>query len=135
MLLRNLSIKEGLCNGTRLRITGLYNNNICGQILTSEHANNTVFIPRIKLDTGDSVSKLPFVLHRRQFPITLAFAMTFNKSQGQSFDEVGLYFNKLLFSHGQLYVALSRCTNKDKIKIQNKCRDVIHNIVWPGIFN
>lgn len=65
--------------------------------------------------------------------------MTINKSQGQSFDQVGLYVNRPLFSHGQLYVALSRCTSKYGIKIQkigeNNSENVIHNEVWPEIFD
>lgn len=92
-----------------------------------------VFLPRInKLDTGDSsASKLPFILHRRQFPIVLAFAITINKSQGQSFDRVGIYINKPLFSHGQLYVAWSRCRSKTGIKIQSS--EIIKNVVWKDV--
>ncbi|XP_016843648.1 uncharacterized protein LOC107981727 [Nasonia vitripennis] len=89
MLIRNLSINEILCNGTRLRIKKLYEFNIEAEIITGEHKGNKVFIPRITLNTGES-SSLPFILYRKQFPIVLAFAMTINKSQGQSFNSVGL---------------------------------------------
>jgi ATP-dependent DNA helicase PIF1 len=33
---------------------------------------------------------MPFTLRRRQFPIRLAYAMTINKSQGQTLRNVGL---------------------------------------------
>ena len=61
--------------------------------------------------------------------------MTINKAQGQSFETVGIYLNKPLFSHGQLYVALSRSKNCNKIFIQNKNEneDVISNIVWDEV--
>ena len=64
-------------------------------------------IPRISLSPTDS--PLPFKLRRRQFPIRLAFAITINKSKAQTHSRVGLYLPRPCFSHGQLYVAFSRC--------------------------
>jgi len=49
----------------------------------------------------------PFIFKRRQFPIKLAFAVTINKSQGHTFDRVGVDLRKDVFNHGQLYVATS----------------------------
>ena len=43
--------------------------------------------------------------------------MTINKAQGQTLDRAGLYLPKPVFSHGQLYVALSRVRQKESIKI------------------
>ena len=43
--------------------------------------------------------------------------MTANKSQGQTLSRVGIYLGQDFFSHGQLYVALSRCRTRAGIKI------------------
>ncbi|EFX67519.1 hypothetical protein DAPPUDRAFT_63871, partial [Daphnia pulex] len=50
---------------------------------------------------------------RLQFPVLLAFAITITKSQGQTFDRVGIFLPEPVFSHGQLYVAFSRATSKE----------------------
>jgi ATP-dependent DNA helicase PIF1 len=64
-----------------------------------------------------SESDFPFKLRRHQFPLHLAFAMTINKSQGQSLKYTGLDLHTPVFSHGQLYVALSRCTSLHRIYV------------------
>lgn len=52
--------------------------------------------------------RLSFKFIRKQFPVRLCFAMTRNKAQGQIITNVGLCQPQYVFSHGQLYVALSR---------------------------
>ncbi|KAI8554974.1 hypothetical protein RHMOL_Rhmol05G0137900 [Rhododendron molle] len=92
ILLRNITPKVGLSNGTRLMIT------------------------------------------RRQFPIRLAYAMTINKSQGQSVNFGGIDLRTLVFSHGQLYVALSRCTSGDCTSVlSNDASRSMTNIVYPKV--
>jgi hypothetical protein len=43
--------------------------------------------------------------------------MTINNSQGQTLEQVGIYLRKPVFTHGQLYVAISRATNRSGLKI------------------
>ncbi|PIA30004.1 hypothetical protein AQUCO_05700004v1 [Aquilegia coerulea] len=88
MLLRNLHPRDGLCNGTRLMVEQLGVRVIEARLLTGSHINDRVFIPRITLEPTDS--ETPFKMSRRQFPLQLAFAMTINKSQGQSVKIVGI---------------------------------------------
>jgi ATP-dependent exoDNAse (exonuclease V) alpha subunit len=114
MLLRNLNTNRGLCNGTRLIVTDLKPNLIITKVLTGSNAGNIVFIPRIDLT---SETDLPFLMKRKQFPVKLAFAMTINKSQGQTLDKVGIHLPNPVFSHGQLYVALSRVRRRGDVKV------------------
>jgi hypothetical protein len=118
MLLRNLDIKRGLCNGTRLIIHHLHQHVIDAEILTGNCAGNRVLIPRIKLAPSDT--SLPFILERIQFPVRLSYSMTINKAQGQTFHKIGIYLDKPVFSHGQLYVALSRTKSFKSIHVQVK---------------
>ena len=106
MLLRNLDIAKGLCNGTWFVVRNLYENVIDAETLTGSNSGYHVLIPLIKLCPSDS--NLPFILQRVQFPVRLSYCMTINKSQGQTFDKVGLNLSTPVFSHGQLYVAFSR---------------------------
>ncbi|XP_044980863.1 uncharacterized protein LOC123448144 [Hordeum vulgare subsp. vulgare] len=116
ILLRNIDPANGLCNGTRLVVRGFQRNAIDAEIVLGQHAGKRVFLPRIPLCPSDD-EMFPFRFKRKQFPIRLSFAMTINKAQGQTIPNVGVYLPDPVFSHGQLYVALSRATAKSNIKI------------------
>ncbi|KAL4143377.1 hypothetical protein QTP88_005714 [Uroleucon formosanum] len=103
MLLRNLSPPK-LCNGTHLRITDLQKNLIEAQIMTGSAKGESVVIPRIPMIPSD----YPFQFKRIQFPVKVCFAMTINKSQGQTLKIAGIEVREDCFSHGQFYVVCSR---------------------------
>jgi ATP-dependent DNA helicase PIF1 len=79
-----------LCNGTRLIIRDFHRNTIDVEIVLGKHAGKRVFLPHILLCPSDD-EIFPFMFERTQFPLRLSFAMTVNKSQGQTIPHVGVY--------------------------------------------
>jgi ATP-dependent DNA helicase PIF1 len=114
MVMRNLNKREGIAKNTRVKIVNIspYIIRVCTLHPTNPKYYN---IPRIRftvtLPYGRSIK-----MERRQFPLRLAYSMTYNKSQGQEFDKVCVDIRKHPFTHGHLYVALSR------IRIANNLR-------------
>ena len=104
------------------------------RLLTGEHAGKTTFIPRLSLTP--SHTQVPFEFCRRQFPVKVCFAMSINKSQGQSVTHVGLDLRNAVFTHGQFYVAVSRVTSVKNIKAiwgSNIQVPTTKNIVYPEV--
>jgi len=62
-----------------------------------------------------------------QYPLRLAWAVTIHKSQGKTFDRVVIDIGRGAFAHGQVYVALSRCTSFEGIVLK---RPITKNHIW-----
>ncbi|XP_076055149.1 ATP-dependent DNA helicase PIF6-like [Oratosquilla oratoria] len=111
MIIRNICPPK-LCNGTRIIVTNLKKNVLVGKILGGSYRGEQVMIPRITLEAQDT----PVHFKRKQFPVKLSYALTINKSQGQTFERCGLLLDSVqCFAHGQLYVACSRVTSWDSL--------------------
>ncbi|AES74612.1 helicase-like protein, putative [Medicago truncatula] len=104
-----------MCNGTRLLCRCLFKNMLNMDILAGSNAG-------------------------KRFSVRLTFAITINKSQGQTISNVGIYLPRHVFSLGQLYVALSSgvSQNSTKVlikewKIEGEDGDFTENIVFKDI--
>ena len=119
-LMRNLSLDDKAMNNTKVQVlstrkqrpTGKHTKNylLVRVLATGEY----FFVPRVtfhfRTECGTRVA-------RKQYPLRLAYAMTVNRSQGQTLDKVCLDLRAPPFSHGQLYVALSRVRKKGNLII------------------
>lgn len=137
ILLRNLNPSEGLCNGTKLCLKTIRNYIIEAKIIGGQHNGKTVLIPRVVLKPKEG--EFPFEWTRRQFPVNVAFAMTINKSQGQTLNRVGIHLPEPVFAHGQLYTALSRTNHPDNVRVMictsspSESMNETRNIVYKEI--
>jgi len=116
MLLNNDTYGRWI-NGTIGKITGFKKDDEGEEIIAA------------KLDNGEAVEISPYTwkIYRfflkndelrsedvgsfTQYPVRLAFAVTIHKSQGKTFENVIIDVGRGTFAHGQMYVALSRCTS------------------------
>ena len=117
MLLRNLDPAKGMCNGSKFILKRVVSRDLLECEMRDQRGGvSLVWVPRIKLTPKDDLH--PYQWTRTQFPVRPAFAMTVSKSQGQTIrGRVGLYLPEPVFAHGQLYVAVSRTTDENNLRL------------------
>jgi hypothetical protein len=94
----------GLANNSRVRVIAIHR--YCVKVLSIPHISFNFRLPY-----GKSYQHT-----RLQFPLCVAYAMAYNKSQSQTLFKVLLNITSPPFRYGQLYVALSQvrdCKNND----------------------
>ncbi len=137
----DLNLKKGaqimLLNNDSL---GQWVNGTVGKIRKFEKDDEGEDVIVAELDNGDTARITPYTwkIYRfflkneelrseevgsfRQYPVRLAFAVTIHKSQGKTFENVVIDVGKGTFAHGQMYVALSRCTTLEGIVLKQPLR-------------
>lgn len=116
-LLRNFSVDRGLVKNVRVVVVDVGTRLVTVRLLRGIAGainyidNEDILIPPINFSTA-----LPSgpTLFRRQFPLGPAYATTFNSCQGLTLDILGVDLTRPVFSHGQLYTALSRIRQKTR---------------------
>ena len=118
-LLRNFSVDRGLVKNTRVVITGVGQKLITVQLLKSINGISFSNHEDILLPCITFKESLPsgHTLLRKQFPLAPAYASTFHSCQGLTLDYVGIDLTQPVFTHGQLYTALSQVRNRNNIMV------------------
>ncbi|KAI0633335.1 hypothetical protein C8Q77DRAFT_1057353 [Trametes polyzona] len=134
----NFAPARGLVKNTRVVVVHIGRRIVTVRVLRGVGGVSTV-------DAEDIVvSRIPFstmlesghTLVRRQFPLAPAYATTFNSCQGLTLDVVGVDLTRPVFSHGQLYTALSRIRHRSHAKVrvrkgQTSTKNVTYHEILP----
>ena len=117
MLRRNIDVTLGLVNGAIGTITNFIQD-ASGQVTAINVQFNSEAC-RIEpvVSKFEVLSKV--YVYRKQFPLSLAYGITIHKSQGLILTSCWIDIGNSTFTHGQIYVALSRVTSLEGLHIIN----------------
>lgn len=116
ILLTNLAVNRGLCNGS----IGVFVEKKGEQIICKFNGQDEI-IPKMTFEVHEK-SKLVF--EREQYPLALGWAVSIHKSQGMSLDSVAIDFSRIFAPH-QAYVALSRAKSYNGLYLKNLTKNCI----------
>jgi hypothetical protein len=105
---RNFNVPEGICNGALVKLVSV-SKHVVQAILCS--SGDIIFIPRIRLRLTSGILEFS----RTQYPLAPAHSSTVHKAQGETLKRVLIDVRSAIFSHGMLYVALSRSPQKSQV--------------------
>jgi ATP-dependent DNA helicase PIF1 len=115
MLILNLDLENGLCNGTQGVVTGF----------------NRLNEPLVKFNTGTLGTAAPVTVSHhtwqsdtyptlgiRMMPLILSWAVTIHKIQGATLESAVMDLGNTVFEYGQMYVALSRVKSLEGLYLE-----------------
>ena len=104
--------------------------------------DETYVVPRILFKFQPPRSKMLHI-RRMQFPLTLCYALTNNKAQGQTLSKIAIDQRNDSFSHGHTYVAFGRARNRGSVCVLVRPERVhshgdttnalVRNVVYPAL--
>ena len=102
MLRRNIDTKQGLVNGAIGTVTFISSQKL---IVKFDHMDEPCPIEMVR---SKFLLQKSFFIYRKQFPVTVAYAVTIHKCQGLSLDCAIVDLSNNVFCAGMAYVAISR---------------------------
>lgn len=116
LLCVNLSVENGLCNGSRGMVTGFEKE---GPVVLFKNGDQFIIEPFLFEDENEDADKKGNKIWAKWVPLKLAYALTIHKSQSMTLDAAIIDLGPNIFECGQAYVALSRVRDRSSVKITN----------------
>uniref|UniRef100_A0A183CJY4 ATP-dependent DNA helicase n=1 Tax=Globodera pallida TaxID=36090 RepID=A0A183CJY4_GLOPA len=140
MVIKNISVAHGLCNGTRVQIIALGDNIITCRYIQGPRSGTEFKMYRHRFRFGgrgrEATRHGAVKWTRLQFPLRPGFVITTHKAQGQTLARVGVHLSSSqCFAHGQFYVAMSRVRTSDDIRVLTSARSAncVQNCVVQAV--
>ena len=116
---RNLSTEKGLVKNARVIIQDLNRHSIRVAVLLQPHAvaQDMQEFPLVRITFEFNPDQSSWTVVQKQFPLRLAYATTFNSSQGLTLNRAVIDLRHSVFAHGQLYTALTRFGHRDRGRV------------------
>lgn len=111
VMVKDMVAHLGLARGARLILRKFMTHVM---EVETEMGNRTL-LPRIRFSSTPGDLGVDF--ERLQFPVKAAFAMPIENSRGITLRKVGLYLPTPVYTHGQLYTALSRVGAASHVRV------------------
>ena len=108
MLTRNVSVEQGLVNGSQGIVLGLDQD----RVLVRFHGGEAVWIGYFRAAQEEDTR-----VWIEYMPLRLAWAVSIHRSQGATLDAVSIDLGTRVFAPGQAYTALSRARGLDGVRL------------------
>ena len=134
MIVKNMM--KHVFNGVRCVLLSIIGSkSVFVRLISGPGAGDIILLPSVIFAITPEQSGLPFSIRRRQLPMIPAFAVTVHKAQGQTLSKVGIYITTPMFTHGQLYTALSRTRGWSNIRVYSTLPNphIIRNYVCAHV--
>ena len=112
LLYCNYSKTEGLTKNTRVKVVEIRDNFIGVQKLDDGSEGPVTYLPRCPFEFQSNYGHA-YKFIRIQFPLRLAYCLSYNRSQGQSAKRIVVDIVVPPFCHGHMYVAFSTARRYD----------------------
>ncbi|XP_074324168.1 uncharacterized protein LOC141661083 [Apium graveolens] len=90
----------------RMKVTRFLDQCVECEVIVGQFKGAKHFI--LMMELCPTETQFPFILCRKEMPLQVCYAMTINKAQGHSLENVALFLPKGMFTHGQFYVEVER---------------------------
>ena len=132
--MRNISVQDRVMNNTKVILREVGRRYVTVETV-AEHRQ--VVLPRIVFRF--TLPRSGVTVEWRQFPVCPRYAITVNKSQGQTLGKICYYVSDHPFAHGQLYVSTSHVRNRRDILMLTRSshlhdgKALTKNVVYPEL--